>query len=286
MRTTRIAMVLVFLGALALQACSPDQAAAVATSVAATLQISQLETAAAGGGDQASDEAQDGGQAEDGDAAEQDEPDATATITPTPTQGVPMVVLSQATNCRSGPRIDYTYITAINAGQEVEVLKTFPNANYVVVRNPNGTGDCWLWLQYANETDFSDYGLPVATQPPTPTPSLTPTNTATATPMFVWNGNWTVQFGGASVSGPIVQTGNTITATFTGAGLTYIISGTLDATWQNASGTWDLQGGGNGDFDWQMLANLDQFHGNGNSGTWQFCGARNGAALPAPCQWP
>jgi hypothetical protein len=104
---------------------------------------------------------------------------STSPITPTATMAMALISVSQTTNCRSGPRGDYSYITEINAGEEVEVLMTFPGANYVVVRNPNGSGNCWLWLEYADQTDFGSFGLPVATQPPTPTPTNTATSTAT-----------------------------------------------------------------------------------------------------------
>lgn len=285
MKTSRAFFTVLFLGTLALQACSPDNAAAVATSVAATLQISQLETAAAGGG-QASGGAQDSDQSA-GSAAVDEVPTATATITPTATQGVPMVSVSQNTNCRSGPRIDYTYVTVINAGEEVEVLKTFPNANYVVVRNPNGSGDCWLWLQYANQTDFSSFGLAAATQPPTPTPSLTPTNTATPTPSYNWNGTWSIWVGGVPYTMTMTQTGGSVSATFPSGADTVTLTGNLSSGWQTASGNWVSSGGPSGTFEFKMLnANLNQFIGNYNAGALPWCGARGGAAMPAPCMGP
>jgi len=150
---------LLIVSSVLLQACGASAEAAIATGIAQTQQISALETAAAGGG-----------------AAEQVQPAAEAG---TPAPSVAFVSVSQNTNCRSGPRLDYSLLTAINAGQQVEVLKTFSN-DYAVVKNPNSSGDCWLFLKFANTINFSAFNLPTATQPPTPRVSATPTSTKSA----------------------------------------------------------------------------------------------------------
>jgi hypothetical protein len=269
--------------ALLLQACGPAAEAAIATGIAATLQISQLQTAAAGGGGG-------GGSAptatsEPGQPTNTSAPSETATITLTPTLSVPMVSVSQNTNCRSGPATSYTLLTTIDVGQEVEVIAVTTFSDYVLVRQPDGTGDCWLWLRYANVTDFEAYNLPVATQPPTPTPTYTPT------PSFNWNGDWNivVKNGGSTYTGSInfTVTGNNISgnATLNPGALPYTFSGTVSASLQGAGGTYG--GTGSGDWDAQIKSgNLNQFIGNLDSGTWEFCGARVGSSIPNPCLWP
>jgi hypothetical protein len=78
--------------------------------------------------------------------------------------------------------VDYRLLTTILVGEQVQVLAVFPGSDYVVVMRPGGAGNCWLWLRYADRTDFSGYNLPVATQPPTSTPTFTPSPTYTSTP--------------------------------------------------------------------------------------------------------
>jgi len=151
MKTRKLLVFLLILIAFLLLACGPD-AEAIATGIAQTQQIAALETAAAGGGG-----------AEEGQAPAAESVEATFT----PAPAIAYVTVSQNTNCRSGPSVDYSVLATINAGQQVEVLKTFSN-EYVLVKNPSGEGDCWLFLQYADTTDFGAFNLPAATQPPTP----------------------------------------------------------------------------------------------------------------------
>jgi uncharacterized protein YgiM (DUF1202 family) len=164
---------LVVLAAFLLAACGNAESA-IATSIAETQQISELQTAAAGGN-------------------ASDTPAATETLagdtsTPTielsPTSSTPYVSVSVDTHCRSGPRIDYKLLTTILVGEQVIVLATSNNPEYVVVIRPGGSGNCWLWLRYADRTDFSGYNLPVATQPPTSTPTFTPSPTYTLSPTW------------------------------------------------------------------------------------------------------
>jgi hypothetical protein len=156
MKTRKLIVFLFVLSAFVLQACGPDVQAGIATGIAQTQQISALQTAAAGG------------------APVQSVPEVGES-----SNTVPLVSVSQNTNCRSGPRVDYTLLTTINVGQQVEVLKIFSN-DYVLVKNPNGSGDCWLFLQFADTTDFNAFNLTAATQPPTPKPTNTPKPPAAA----------------------------------------------------------------------------------------------------------
>lgn len=283
MKRNSAPLALLLILAFVLSACgATNNQSAIETGIAQTLQISQLETLAAGAGGAPVATADGGGQAAGPTNTLQ--PSETPTITMTFTPSVPMVSVSQDTNCRRGPSINYGLITTILVGQQVQVLKTFSNS-YAVVQNPNGSGDCWLYLQYANTTDFSAYGLAAATQPPTPTATFT------ATPSFDWTGSWNVKavMGGSTYtgSGSFSKSGNTITGNFTlnpGA-LPYTFTATLNGTMQNANGT--FSGTGSGSWAAQIKSgNLNQFIGNLDSGTWEWCGWRSGSSEPSPCQWP
>ena len=258
---------LMFVAPILLGACSlgQDPQSAVQTSIAQTLQIAQLETAAAGGGQQ--------------------EPSATVQaetpgITLTATSSVPFVSVTFNTNCRTGPGVQYAWITTVQVGQQVEVVEGF-SSSYVVVRNPNGPGLCWLWLQYATQTNFSAYNLPQATQPPTPA------NTATPTSQFVWEGNWSMWSNGVSVGTVNVnEEDNSLSGGFTWNGKEYTFSMSLNASHQQATGTytnhtdaytrvlvWRIKSG-----------NLNQFEGYfENAGNFEWCGWRSGASMPDPC---
>jgi hypothetical protein len=280
MKIRHVFIVLVSASALFLQACGAvNSEAAIQTGVAQTLQIAELQTAAAGGGQvQASATAQ---------AQVTNTPENTATPAFTATSSIPFVTVSQNTNCRRGPSSSYGLVTTISTNQQVEVLKTYSGANYVVVRNPNGSGDCWLWLEYASPTNFSSYNLPAATQPPTPTPTFTPT------PSFNWAGTWNIK----AVSGGSTYSGS-MSCTISGSGedvncngeldpgdLPYTFGGDLSANRQQVSGNF----GGTGSGTWAAMiksGNLNQFIGNLDSGTWEFCGWRSGSSAPDPCEWP
>jgi hypothetical protein len=148
-------------------------------------------------------------------------------------------------------------------------------------------------LEYANQTDFGSYNLPVATQPPTPTPTLTPT------PAYAWDGAWNgyldLDLGHPApdfCSMSLTTTGNSISGTYDcgnpeGMGnLNGTISGSLSNNRQNASGTWSNSFGASGSFSWQIKSgNTNQFVGSyDNEFAW--CGARASASQPSPCKWP
>lgn len=257
---------------------------AIATGIAQTMQISQLETAAAGnngGGTQATAAPDSGGEATQ--AGETQEP----TSTLVPTLGTAYVSVTQDTNCRSGPSVAYRLITTIAAGQQVQVLKTFPSSEYVVVQNPNSAGDCWLWLRYATATDFTAYDLPTATQPPTPTATFTPTVTPTPLPSF-GGGSWSnkTQLGATTYTNSISFSisGNNISGTTTWGPYTYTFTGTIASGGQQASGSWTSTVPSSG--SWQaFLLNNNQFNGNIGGG-WSFCGWRGGAGEPGACLAP
>ena len=281
MKLRQVLPFILVLAALLLQACGPDTQAVINTAIAQTQQISELQTAAAGGSgaQSATDTPQPGATSE---------PTETPSITPTFTPSVPYVSVSQNTNCRTGPSVNYGYVTTANSGQQMQVLKVYNGANYVIVQNPNGSGECWLWLQYADKTDFSAYNLPIATQPPTPTPTYTPT------PSFDWSGSWNVKV--VDVSGPTDYTGTascsvsgnnlSCSATFNPGAFSDSWEGSLNSSRQKVSGTFHDIGG---DYSWEAeikSGNINQFIGNINSGNYEFCGARSGSSVPDPCLWP
>jgi hypothetical protein len=104
-------------------------------------------------------------------------PTATLTITPS----TPMVSVSVNTNCRSGPGVVYDLIGALVVGEKAVVVGKYSPTNYWIINNPDRTGTCWLWGEYATVTG-NTAGLPEFTPPPTPTPSITPSPTVTVTP--------------------------------------------------------------------------------------------------------
>lgn len=264
--------------ALLLQACGGVSAAdAIQTGIAQTLQIAQLQTAAAGGQPSATPEP----------GLPSDTPLPSNTPTPafTSTSSIPYVSVSTNTNCRTGNGVIFDWVTTVNVGEQVEVLKTF-SFDYAIVRNPHGPGECWLWLQYANQHDFSAYNLPQATQPPTPT--HTPT-----TQVYIWEANWNVKVvsGGTTWTGTGIfsESGDAISGSFTlnPGGLNYTFTGTMSDNHQEANGNWTLEGGGSGTFAWKIKSgNTNQFIGNLTSGSYEMCGAKNGASMPDPCEWP
>ena len=274
---------LLVVSALLLQACGPSTADAVATALA----LRDLETAAAGGGGGGGEGGGGGGGGEvASDTPQPGVPTDTPTITPTFTPSIPYISVSADTNCRTGPSQFYAYLITVTAGQQLEVVKTFPNADYVVVKRPDGSGDCWLWLRYATTTDFTAFNLPAATQPPTPNPTATPTNTPIP---FDWDGTWTTWVDGTAYTMSVSQSGSSISGSFPSGGGTVSISASLSANFQVANGTWTYSGGGSGSIQWQIKSgNLNQFIGSGGSSgtTFSWCGARGGASQPSPCLWP
>ncbi|MBI4730969.1 MAG: hypothetical protein HY781_02380 [Chloroflexi bacterium] len=91
----------------------------------------------------------------------------TFTFTPT----IPMVSVSVETNCRTGPGEPYDIVGVLHVGESAEVVGQAPYGGSWIIKNPDGTGTCWLWDQYA--TVIGDWhGLPIFDIPPTPTPAV------------------------------------------------------------------------------------------------------------------
>jgi hypothetical protein len=273
-------LILLGLAVLLLTACGSglDTDSAIATGVAQTQQISALETAAAGAGTPAPDQ---GVAPADPVDEEEAAPTDTPTITNTPTPDIPQVSVSQDTNCRTGPASAYGYKATISPDQLLEVVGVWAAGDDYVIVDYSGGLTCWLWTRYADNSDFSAYDLPAFNTPATPTPTYTPT------PSFDWSGAWGMWING---DGPIpitfVVSGNSVTGTYNYfANIT--VSGTITNGGQNLSGTWISDFPANGTFQFQIKSgNLNQFVGNLDAGIQEWCGARNGASQPSPCQWP
>lgn len=105
-------------------------------------------------------------------------PSETPTSTPTFTPSVPMVTVSVNTNCRTGPGMMYDLIGALLIGEEAVVVGKYSAGNYWIINNPDASGTCWLWGQYATVSGNTN-GLTDYPAPPTPTPTMTPTPTPT-----------------------------------------------------------------------------------------------------------
>ncbi len=249
----------------------------VALGIAQTQQISELETAAADAGQLPEpQESEDRGETPE--SSDTPTVTVTPTITLTPTTGIPVIKVSQDTNCRNGPASSYTYLTTANPGVSYEVVGLWDGGNdYVVI--DAGSYDCWLWTRYADERNFPGYDLPSYPTPATPTPA------------YSWNGNWEIWVGAFHFPAVnFTQNGNSFSYSNSAFGVTVTNTGTTNENFQIVTGTWENTQGTTGTFGYMIKAgNTNQFVGSStvNGGiTNEVCGARNGASKPSPCQWP
>src|SRR5512135_2964769 len=91
----------------------------------------------------------------------------TDTPIPTATPAQPMLSVSAATNCRTGPSINYSVVYILRPGITVLVVgKDLPD-NYWIIAVPGYPGTvCWLWGQYAMLTgDLGSLPPPATPQP-------------------------------------------------------------------------------------------------------------------------
>jgi uncharacterized protein YgiM (DUF1202 family) len=80
--------------------------------------------------------------------------------TPTPSASAVTLKVSVDTNCRTGPGKPYDIVTIFRIGQTGEVIARNAASTYWVIRNPAGSGHCWVWGKYATLTG-STASLPV-----------------------------------------------------------------------------------------------------------------------------
>lgn len=200
----------------------------------------------------------------------------TPTRTLTPTSSVPMVMVSVDTNCRTGPGQPYDIIGALMVGEQAEVVGAAVGGGYWIIKNPDRAGDCWLWANYASVVGQTT-GLPMYTPPPTPTP------------VYNWTGTWTTSWGVPSQPHQtyiitFTQTNASVSGSFTVGTLVVTLSGTLSTDYMTLTGTWNSTTE-TGPFVFKLI-NANQFIGNMNSGTYEWCGYRAGAGLPSSCMGP
>jgi hypothetical protein len=103
----------------------------------------------------------------------------------------PFIILSEGTNCRTGPGTEYSLIGAYTAETKIPVLGKDSTGRYWIVASPN-VGEpnikCWLIGDYVKESgnvnNVEIYPVPPTPTPriPTSTPTTTPTSTPTSTP--------------------------------------------------------------------------------------------------------
>jgi len=164
-------------------------------------------------------------------------------------------------------------------GEQAEVVGQTTGGGYWIIKNPDRSGECWLWGYYATVVGPTE-GLPFYDPPPTPTPA------------FVWAGTWEVamgSLGGFSIVNSMntTVTGRSFTASIDyGAGIINSFTGTISDDYLSVSGTWTT-GVNNGSFNFYALG-VNQFQGNGLDGATdvEFCGGRGGAGVPSPCYRP
>ncbi len=99
------------------------------------------------------------------------EPTVTATIEPTSTPTpAPRIRVSQNSNCREGPAINYLYQGVLSPEGEANVLGMNAEGDYWLISGDQFPEEgCWLWGEYA-EVDGDLDALPIITPPPSPTP--------------------------------------------------------------------------------------------------------------------
>lgn len=96
--------------------------------------------------------------------------------TPTPsatfTPSIPLALILQNTNCRSGPGTVYDLLYIAMVGEQLTIELQSSLVDYVLVQIPGKPGSlCWLWTRYV-EISGDIKTLQIRTPPPTPTPVI------------------------------------------------------------------------------------------------------------------
>jgi uncharacterized protein YraI len=76
----------------------------------------------------------------------------------------PVITVLDPTNCRTGPGTNYERVTQITAGQQVEIVGSFPPGYWIVSTN---AGLCWVSAEFATPAG-SFQAVPTVTAPATP----------------------------------------------------------------------------------------------------------------------
>ncbi len=112
----------------------------------------------------------------------------------------PVVMVTTATNCRTGPDPSYPLVSVFQPGVQAPMVGKYTPANYWVITLPNGTS-CWLWGAYAS-TQGDVAGLPEMAAPPPPPVAAQPQATATKPPK---SGSGSGSSGSSSGTSPLLQ---------------------------------------------------------------------------------
>jgi SH3-like domain-containing protein len=100
------------------------------------------------------------------------------TAPPAATPSTPMVTVSSATNCRTGPDTSYALVLVFQPGATAEVVGKYTPSNYWIIQTPTG-GTCWLWGAYA--TVQGNVAALAEMAPPTPSSvAIAPTTVPTS----------------------------------------------------------------------------------------------------------
>lgn len=86
---------------------------------------------------------------------------------PAPTPTAVTLRVRVDTNCRVGPGIPYDIETIFRIGKTATVVGRHASLNFWVIENPEGSGTCWVWGEYATLTGPSS-SLPIWYPPPKP----------------------------------------------------------------------------------------------------------------------
>lgn len=95
-------------------------------------------------------------------------PTPTPSIKHTGTPGVVTLQVSVPTNCRTGPGKAYEIVSVLRTNKTARVIARNADSSFWVIENPESSGECWVWGNYAKVTGAVS-SLPVREHPPVPT---------------------------------------------------------------------------------------------------------------------
>jgi hypothetical protein len=119
-------------------------------------------------------------------------PSSTSTSQPmntsVPTYSVPMLILREATNCRTGPGLAYEIIVTYPIGQTLDIVGRLESEDFWLVKSSESSnGTCWLWGEFA-DMDGSYWTAAAATfVTPPPTPTTAPPLIAPSSPIYEYD---------------------------------------------------------------------------------------------------
>ena len=91
----------------------------------------------------------------------------------TATPSIPMISVSEDTNCRTGPGKLYERVGILLVGETAEIVGLEARGEYWLIRNPDeGPEFCWVWGEYATISG-NTFTLIIHTAPPPPESNFT-----------------------------------------------------------------------------------------------------------------